>query len=119
MVIFIISLTATLKPGLFSIVNHIPYGDTAAHFFLFGFLGWSIAINFRRYGPFYIGFGLMLTACYAVVDEFMQLAFSSRTFSILDLVADLSGIFVFSVVGYLYAMKSRLCGGVNKEAGSS
>ena len=107
-VVFSISLIATVKPELFRFITLIPYGDKIAHFMLFGMLAALGVLQTWRFGKAYAWFSVFLTLVYATADELLQLLFATRSFSLIDLVADISGILVFSTVAsYLVIVGSK------------
>jgi len=107
-VVFSISLIATEKPELFRFITLIPYGDKIAHFVLFGMLAALGVLQTWRFGKAYVWTSVLLTLVYATADEFLQLLFASRSFSLLDLGADIAGILIFSAIaGYCVNVGSR------------
>jgi polysaccharide biosynthesis protein VpsQ len=77
----------------------IPYLDTAMHFFLLGIASYLShrALRGRRVpiGTLRIPLGPLLVGACAMADELLQMYFPSRTFSLLDMSANLSGIILF------------------------
>ena len=107
-VVFSISLIATVKPELFRFIAQIPYGDKIAHFVLFGMLGALGVLETWRFGKAYAWISVLLALVYATADEFLQLLFASRSFSLFDLSADISGILIFSAIaGYRVSVGSK------------
>ena len=86
-------------------VGHaIPWGDKIGHFILFGVLALllNIALRFRQIRiqirEFHLG--SVIVFAFAVAEEFSQLAFSSRTFDVIDMLFDLFGIGLMSSVSF-------------------
>ncbi len=80
-------------------------GDKLGHFILLGLLNFFITRAFlsslptRRGGWVTLSVGLIL-ALFVALEEFSQMFFSARTFSLLDLTASLLGIIVGGWVAY-------------------
>ncbi len=87
---------------LMDIADSIPFGDKIGHFVIFGTFALllNMAFNFRRVSirsrKFHLG--SVLVCAFAVCEEFTQLAFSSRTFDLFDMLFDLLGIGLLSSV---------------------
>lgn len=90
--------TGRLQP-LFALLQRIPYGDTVGHFVLLGLL--SLMLNsayhtgLLRIGPLTATKLSWAIAVLITIEEFSQLAFVNRSFSLTDLAANYLGIFVF------------------------
>lgn len=82
----------------------VPWGDKIGHFSLFGIMALllNVALHFRRINIkkrlFHLG--SVIVFAFAVVEEFTQLAFSTRTFDLLDMLFDLLGIGILSSVAF-------------------
>ncbi|MEQ9168048.1 MAG: VanZ family protein [Fulvivirga sp.] len=100
----IVQVDLNKKNLLIDIVHKIPFGDKLGHFILFGILALlvNMAMRFRKARllgrHFHIGSVLVLL--FAVVEEFSQLAFSSRTFDLVDMLFDLFGVGLLSSIGF-------------------
>jgi len=105
MVILTFGITATINPGLFTVINRVPYADTLLHFLLFGFLSTTVVISFWRLGRTYVWAGILVTIGYAIADEMMQQMILTRDFSLTDLAANLSGILFFSIASMFYSTR--------------
>ena len=103
--IFSIGVIATLNPGLFIVINRVPFADIILHFLLFGLLSATVVISFWGLGKAYVVSGVLVTVAYAIADEMVQQIILTRNFSLLDLMADLVGIFLFSLVSFVYCTK--------------
>jgi len=118
-VIFSIGVVATINPGLFAVISRVPFTDTILHFLLFGFLSATVVISFWQLGKSYVCAGVLVTIGYAITDEMMQQIILTRDFSLTDLIANLSGILVFSSIAIGYFATSReFCRGKSKCRGS-
>ncbi|MEM9218771.1 MAG: VanZ family protein [Cyanobacteria bacterium P01_F01_bin.150] len=95
----IISVLATVKPKIFSFLQHIPAGDKLGHFFLFGIA--ALAVSSALPGPRSAIWGGLLVALLVLIEEYMQLFFTTRSFSYLDLLASLLGVLIFSIYYYV------------------
>lgn len=86
----------------FEVVRRIPCGDKIGHLVLFGTLAWLLNRSLRhcifpsRSLP--LPLGSVLAFIFAAVEELTQLAFRSRNFDLTDLMADLAGIVLFSLI---------------------
>lgn len=73
-----------------------PYGDKMGHLLLFGAL--ALLLNFATkarqvaIGPLRLYLGVVLTLGFALLEEGSQLLFPSRSFELLDILADLLGV---------------------------
>ena len=100
-----ISTLATFAPTTFSFLNYIPWGDKVGHFVLFGLL--TLALVWAIPGPRQSLYGALLAAILVTIEETIQIYAPTRTFSVLDLVASLSGVAVFAIIGHKYRAKVR------------
>ena len=84
----------------FKITHNIPSGDKLGHFILYGFL--TLLLNHALgYGSlkllrFHIQKGALLVLLFALLEEFSQFFFPNRTPSLIDILADLIGIIIFT-----------------------
>tara|TARA_R110001599_G_scaffold353459_1_gene592351 strand:- start:43000 stop:43353 length:354 start_codon:yes stop_codon:yes gene_type:complete len=104
LVIATISVVATIAPGVFSFLKFIPWGDKLGHFVLFGAL--TLAIAFAIPGARSFLYGAVLTAVLVVIEETLQILAPTRSFSMLDLGASLSGVLIFTIAGQVYRGKN-------------
>ncbi|MEZ4995548.1 MAG: VanZ family protein [Saprospiraceae bacterium] len=81
-------------------LRHIKYGDKAGHFLLYGTLAFLVNLAFNnrwiRITSFRILLGSLLVGTFAILEEFTQIALSSRTFEWWDMACDVTGIWLFS-----------------------
>jgi hypothetical protein len=93
--------TADLNIGLL-IVKMIPYGDKVLHALLYGIM--AILLNYGlRYKKIYrLQLGAVIVLTFATIEEFSQYFIATRTFDLGDLLADLVGITLFSLLGRKY-----------------
>jgi hypothetical protein len=99
-VAFVVTLICLADAGragrLFLLVSHIPAGDKVGHVFLFGTLALlaNVALGAPRmqFGSVSVLKGSFFVLIPTVLEEFSQLWFRSRTFDLLDLLADGIGI---------------------------
>ena len=95
----IVLADADLLPDFINAIYDFPNGDKIGHFVLYGLLNFFITRSFlsalptRRGGWVTLSVGLIL-ALFVALEEFSQMFFSARTFSLLDLTASLLGIIV-------------------------
>ena len=101
----IVLADADLLPDFINAIYDFPNGDKVGHFVLYGLLNFFITRAFlsslptRRGGWVTLSVGLIL-ALFVALEEFSQMFFSARTFSLLDLTASLLGIIVGGWVAY-------------------
>lgn len=90
------------RNGLPAELSVIPYYDTMAHFLLIGWLGFLAhkAVNEHSLTVknFSIALGPLVIAFLSIMDESCQTLSPNRTFSLLDLSMNLSGILFFYIV---------------------
>ncbi|WP_417347116.1 VanZ family protein [Ferrimonas sp.] len=103
LIAWVIYLANTGQSSIFfSLVRQLPYGDKLGHFALFGLLtlGLNLVSGGRswRCGPLNLYWGATLVFVVAALEELSQAWLPNRTLDIADLVADLLGILVFSLV---------------------
>jgi len=83
----------------FDLVLYIPYGDKLGHFILYGLLSvlTDIALNHKCWlvRNYRIPIGAIIVLVLAIAEEMTQLFLSTRTFDVLDILADMAGIYLF------------------------
>ena len=90
----------------------VPAGDKIGHFSLFGILALllNITLRFRQINistrRFHLG--SIIVFAFAVIEEYSQLAFSTRTFDLVDMLFDLLGIGILSSVAFRRFLIRRL-----------
>ena len=91
---------------LFGMAESIPGGDKLGHFMLFGLLAFLVNLVLRatvvRWGRLTILKGSALVMVIVIAEEVSQLFFASRSFELLDLAADLAGIWIFGQLAGFY-----------------
>ncbi|WP_245568344.1 VanZ family protein [Ferrimonas futtsuensis] len=103
LIAWVIYLANTGQSSIFfSLVRQLPYGDKLGHFTLFGLvtLGLNLMSGGRgwRCGPLKVYWGATLVFVVAALEEFSQAWFPNRTLDSTDLMADVLGILVFSLL---------------------
>ncbi|MEQ8811318.1 MAG: VanZ family protein [Imperialibacter sp.] len=90
------------KLGLMKIIEGVPFGDKVGHFMLFGFLAGliNVALRFRRLKLWSLDINMagVLVLCFAIAEEFTQLAFANRTFELADMLSDVLGVWSFVIL---------------------
>lgn len=90
---------AGLGGRVFQTLTRAPGGDKTGHFLLMGLaaLMVNLSLNAARVqiGPLSLLRGSVLVAVVVTAEEFSQMFFASRGFSLIDLAADYAGILVF------------------------
>lgn len=100
-VLLIIVLADMGQLGMLGFVNRIPHGDKVGHFILYGILTLLIDLSLFRSLPrsspkrVAVIAGVIL-ALLIGLEELSQQYFSSRTFSVNDLLASYLGVIFFS-----------------------
>ena len=101
----IVLADADLLPDFINTIYDFPNGDKVGHFILYGLLNFFItraflsALPTRRGGWVTLSVGLIL-ALFVALEEFSQMFFVARTFSLLDLTASFLGIVIGGLVAY-------------------
>ena len=101
----IVLADADLLPDFINAIYDFPNGDKVGHFVLYGLLNFFItraflsALPTRRGGWVTLSVGLIL-ALFVALEEFSQMFFVARTFSLLDLTASFLGIVIGGLVAY-------------------
>lgn len=85
-------------------VQQIPWGDKIGHICIFAVLTFCLnyALSYASFKLFRVKLltGSMLIFSFALIEEFTQLFFPSRTFDFGDILSDLVGIFLASIFAY-------------------
>lgn len=98
-IIWIIYLANTGGESVFfDFVASIPHGDKLGHFCIFGFLTFVVTIGtkFKSFSIFgvRIYYGAAIVLVFALLEELSQIFFSTRSFDLIDMSADLLGILI-------------------------
>lgn len=98
--------------GFLGGLYNFPFGDKAGHFILFGILGFLIllAVLRSRRHPDPIRATVVMTlvlTLFITVEEFSQIFFANRTFSLLDLFFSLAGTILGAWLAWKLTRKSR------------
>ncbi len=106
MILWFIFLADSGQAGwLRDIARQLPYGDKFGHFILFGLL--TLLLNIAlRFSHWRVGFiniqkGSVYVLVFALVEELSQYYFPSRTVDIDDVIADLIGVGVFTIISVM------------------
>jgi VanZ family protein len=87
-------------------IKMIPYYDSIGHFVLFGSLAYFLdrALKGKKAKVFglLLPMGSLIVACYAILDESLQLFSEARTFTLGDLSFGLMGIVTFYFIGDIF-----------------
>jgi hypothetical protein len=95
---FLFAIIANLGWGMS--VKMIPYGDKVLHTLLYGIM--AMLLNFglgykKRWG---MQVGAMSVMLFAIFEEISQMFIPVRTFDVGDLMADLLGVVLFSLIRF-------------------
>ena len=89
---------------IFKLMRSLPYGDKVAHVGIFGLLALLLNLScghrFYRIGGCPLLWGSSAVVLFATLEEASQYYLPSRTFDLLDYLASLCGIGVFSLLSY-------------------
>ncbi len=107
---WVIYLANTGQSSLFfQLVRAIPYGDKLGHLFLFGFLtlGLNVALKYKMFNLKQRGIycGSTIVGIVVLLEELSQYFLPSRTFDVIDLGADITGILLFSIISYILSRR--------------
>ena len=100
---FIIYLADTANHNFaFRLIGHIPYGDKLMHALLYGimalFLNFGVKYKSYKWLGFNMQLGAVLVLVFATIEEISQYWLPSRTFDLVDLLADFFGVILFSLI---------------------
>ena len=94
---------------LFQPVRKLPYGDKISHFVLMGFFSFltNLALTAKTVRVLRVNFllGTLIVLTVVTVEEFSQKFIRGRSFDLVDLVADFSGIILFGELARLICRK--------------
>lgn len=104
--LFLVLLVFLVDQGryqfLFRFVRETPYGDKAGHFLLMGLFSLvvNLALSCRRirWGRFNLLAGSLIVILVVTLEEFSQRFVRYRTFDLVDLAFDYTGIFLFGLL---------------------
>jgi len=85
----------------FRLIGHIPYGDKVMHALLYGVMALLLnyGLNFKSYQYiFNLQLGAIVVLIFATIEEITQYWLPSRTFDLIDLLADCIGVILFSFI---------------------
>ena len=102
---FIIYLADTADHNFaFRVIGHIPYGDKLMHGLLYGvmalLLNYGLKFKSYKFLSFDVQVGAMAVLVFATIEEISQYWIASRTFDLLDLLADFVGVVLFSLIAW-------------------
>ncbi|HEX3050550.1 MAG TPA: hypothetical protein VHP83_07850 [Aggregatilineaceae bacterium] len=105
-VVFIVAVVILADTGngewMFRLIGMVPGGDKTGHFVLVGTLALLVNLSLKarrvEIGRWKVLLGSAVIAAVFTVEEFSQLLFETRGFSLLDLSANYIGILVFGWV---------------------
>jgi len=87
---------------LFALAKSIPYGDKIGHVAIFGFfttiVNFALKFQSATLGRMRIYRGTLFIAIFAILEEMSQYFVSTRSFDLLDLSADATGIIVATLI---------------------
>lgn len=82
------------------VAEKIKYGDKIGHLVLYGLLGMflNIALRNRMIHNTKLPLGSVIVLIFAIAEEFTQLAFETRTFDYIDMLCDVIGLGIISII---------------------
>ena len=77
-------------------VRHLPFGDKAGHFILYGILAFLVNLAMQNKEVRLLGravlLGSLIVVVFAIAEEFTQIFLAKRSFVLIDICCDLLGI---------------------------
>jgi len=98
-ILFIIYLADSADHNFaFRLIGNIPYGDKIMHALLYGTMALFLnyGLNYRSFKTLQLGAIIVLV--FATLEEITQYWIPSRTFDLVDLLADFIGVILFSFI---------------------
>ena len=100
-IVFIIYLADTADHNFaFRLIGNIPYGDKLMHAVLYGvmalFLNFGLKYKSYKFLGFNMQLGAIIVLVFATLEEISQDWLPSRTFDLLDVLADFVGVILLS-----------------------
>lgn len=91
---------------LFQIRNVVPHGDKVGHVVIYG--GLTLLVNymvgFRHFAnKLLLQHGSLVVLGFSFIEECSQYFIATRTFSMMDMLANLIGIILFTLVSIVFA----------------
>ena len=81
-------------------VGAIPYGDKIAHATLYGVMAMLLNYGFSYKKTKGVQLGAIAVLTFAILEEFTQMYIPSRTFDLYDILADIVGVALLSLVRF-------------------
>jgi len=99
---FIIFLADTADHNFaFDLLGQVPYGDKIGHVVLYGvmalLLNYGLKFKSYKFFGFNMQLGAIIVLTFAGLEEISQYWFPSRTCDVVDFVADMVGVVLFSL----------------------
>lgn len=86
----------------FKMVGKIPYGDKIGHIVLYGIMAFLLNYGFGGKKWLNLSVGSLIVFMFAFLEELSQAYFPSRSFDLADVLADIIGIVLFTIVFQWY-----------------
>lgn len=107
----IISADTATENVFVQFAHSLPYGDKMGHAFLFGLmaflLNWAMAFHQIRVFQRPILLGSLIVLIFAIGEECTQLFFESRTFDGVDILFDIIGIGLISLLQLKFCTRHK------------
>lgn len=102
LILIVVGVNLGLDLAVFNLVYEIPFGDKISHFILTGlfsfFLNLTLQADRIRIFSFHLLKGTWIVLLLVTLEEFSQIFFVYRNFSLLDLAFDYAGIILFGLL---------------------
>ncbi len=86
----------------FKMMGKIPYGDKIGHIVLYGMMAFLLNYGFRGKKWLKLSVGSLIVFIFAFLEEISQAYFPSRSFDLADVLADVIGIVLFTILFQWY-----------------
>lgn len=86
----------------FKMVGKIPFGDKIGHIVLYGIMAFLLNYGFRGKKWLNLSVGSLIVFMFAFLEELSQAYFPSRSFDLADVLADILGIVLFTILFQWY-----------------
>lgn len=86
----------------FKMVGKIPFGDKIGHIVLYGIMAFLLNYGFGGKKWLKLSVGSLIVFMFAFLEELSQAYFPSRSFDLADVLADIIGIVLFTILFQRY-----------------
>ena len=112
LILIVVVANLGLGPTIFPFIYLIPGGDKIGHFLLMGLLSFLVNTLLKGTRTQILSFellkGSIIVGVIVTLEELSQLFLMYRAFSLIDLIFDYAGIFIFGYFAdYLISLKNK------------